>query len=173
MGKSTDEVCSHIHYGVSIAVSPLKIGPSLWKILGPPLGNATIKTSGRLDVSLHSLPHCTACLIKNKINSCMPRSAPSCGARLPALPHAARNCPLLVSARGHLRVVAARLPAMPGAQPPASRGARLLALPGAVSCRIATAEPLPPANSTCRRTSILPSNEEMFALKLHVASVCF
>jgi hypothetical protein len=48
-------------------------------------------------------------------------------------------------------------------------------------CRAATAEPLPtstvgllsPANSKCRRASILLSSKEMFALKLHVASVYF
>ena len=40
-------------------------------------------------------------------------------------------------------------------------------------CRAATVEPLPPVNSTCRQDFILLSSKEMFALKLHVASVCF
>jgi hypothetical protein len=59
-------------------------------------------------------------------------SAPSCGARLLALPDAARGCPLLVSAHGYLRVVVARLRALPSAQPPASHDAQLPALLGAV-----------------------------------------
>jgi hypothetical protein len=95
--------------------------------------------SGRPDISLHSLSHASLAS-KNKINSHPPRStllphvvlsfAPACGARLPALLDATRGYPLSVSVQYCLRVAAAWLSALPGVQPPMSRGARLPALLG-------------------------------------------
>ena len=101
----------------------------------------------------------------------------------------ALDCPLMVSARGCLRVAAARLQALLGAQPLAtSCGNRLPALPGAVGCRCLPAlscSHRQAATYKHRRRGVAsgelhmptslhsPSSKEMFTLKLHVASLCF
>jgi hypothetical protein len=86
-----------------------------------------------------------------------------------------------------LRVEAVRLPALPSAQPPTSHGARLSALPGAAQGRclpaLSHSHHLAAAYEH-RRVAVscelhVPmslhslSSKEMFALKLHVASICF
>jgi len=117
-------------------------------------------------------------------------SAPTCGARLPAAqPYQMRRVAALswfrcaaacksrrrgcrpCQVRSHLRVAAL------GYRPCQARCEAAASLP----CRAATAKPLPTstvgplplANSICRRASILLSSKEMFAMKLHVASVYF
>jgi len=99
-------------------------------------------------------------------------SAPACGARLATLPDAARGCPLLISVRGCLRVTVAWFagparrvdghlrvmvlgyrPCQAWCEAAASLPQRVAA--ASLPCRAATTEPLPPANSTCRRASIL------------------
>jgi hypothetical protein len=144
----------------------------------------------------------TACVghLKNKINSHTPRCAPlrsrmralivsptRCGTRLSSPSFGVR----LLASRGGTVAGPARCAAAcelrRSATGPARRGVRPLpSCPGArgtvsLPCHVATAEPLStntagllsPVNSTSQRASILPSRKVMFALKLHVASVCF
>jgi hypothetical protein len=106
-------------------------------------------------------------------------SAPARSARLPALQMRRTATLSWFWARGCLRVAAAWLLALPSTQPPASRGTRLPALPGAVRDRC-----LPALSRSHRRavasgelhmpTSLdSPSYKEIFALKLHIASIFF
>jgi hypothetical protein len=151
--------------------------------------NATIKMSGTRSTHCHmrrspkktkSTPARLAPLCFAPAHGAS--SAPACGARLPAaqpyqmLRAAAlswfwraaaceprRGCCRPCQVRNRLRV------AMLGYQPCQAGCEAAASLP----CRGATVGTLPPTNFACQRVSILPSSKKMFALNLHVASVCF
>jgi hypothetical protein len=151
--------------------------------------NATIKMSGTRSTHCHmrrspkktkSTPARLAPLCFAPAHGAS--SAPACGARLPAaqpyqmLRAAAlswfwraaaceprRGCCRPCQVRNRLRV------AMLGYQPCQAGCEAAASLP----CRGATVGTLPPTNFACQRVSIIPSSKKMFALNLHVASICF